>query len=116
MSGSVDQDRQLKQLSISSQSSGDSATLAYMASDQDSDHDHDRRPPSPPRVSSSASPPANNRPLERPNAPHRASTVGSPRDLDQKRAKSDDHPHARSEDLNHTTYQNGNDLQHSGQL
>ncbi|KAL7280774.1 hypothetical protein ACG7TL_005718 [Trametes sanguinea] len=107
MSGPVDYDRQHKQLSsVSSQSSNDSATLAYMASDPDSDHDRDppngARPPSP-RTDSHSS--------DRTHVPTRASTLGSPHDLDQQRKpRADDHPHARSEDLNHTTTWSRSDL------
>lgn len=114
MSGPVEHDRQHKPLaSVSSQSSNDSATLAYMASDPDSDHDHDLPRPS---FSNGAHPPSprlDSHGSDRAHLPTRASTVGTPHDLDQRKPKADDHPHARSEDLNHSTNWSRNDLQAS---
>lgn len=107
-------DHQNKQLSISSQSSNDSSNLAYIAFDQDLDHDHDplrstlpngSHPPS--RAESHAS----DRSL-----PVRANTLGTPHDLDQRKPRADDHPHARSEDLNHSSSWNSSDPQSADRL
>lgn len=88
------------------------SALAYMS--EDPDVYHDPHPSSLPRNGPMSAPPSNgNHVLERPSFPTRASTVSSPHDLDQKRPKPSDHPHARSEDLNHTTYISTNDVYHS---
>lgn len=79
------------------------SALAYMSEDLDGYHD-DPRSSSVPKNGPMSAPPANgNHTLERPHFPTRASTMSSPHDLDHKKPKSVDHPHARSEDLNHTT-------------
>ena len=96
-------DHQKQQLSISSQSSNDSATLAYMASDQDSDHDLDPPRSAAPNGVHSSSPRTESQPQDRAHLPTRASTLGSTLDLDQRRARADEYPHARSEDLNHSS-------------
>ncbi|KAI0741918.1 hypothetical protein C8Q80DRAFT_165062 [Daedaleopsis nitida] len=105
-------DYQNKQLSVSPPSPNDS-TLAYMAmaSDHESDHDHDLPRsallngvhPSSPRVESHAS--------DRTLLPIRAATLDSPHDLDQRKPRTDEYPHARSEDLNHSSSWNSADPQ-----
>ncbi|KAI0328665.1 RhoGAP-domain-containing protein [Cubamyces sp. BRFM 1775] len=84
-----------------------------MASDPDSDHDHDLLPPS---LSNGAHPPSprtDSHASDRTHVPTRASTVSSPHDLDQRKPRADDQPHARSEDLNHTSSWARSDLQNS---
>lgn len=115
MDDSVDQGRQ--QRAGDSQSSGDSSVLAYMASDPDPHSVDENRPFSPPNdlsTTQSSSINASQFP-ERTNIPTRASTVSSPHDHDQRKARSDEPPHARSEDLNHTTVRNMDDLHISDQ-
>jgi hypothetical protein len=76
------------------------SALAYMS--QDPDGYHDIQPSSVPRNGPMSAPLSNgNHVPERPNFPTRASTVSSPHGLDHKKPTSADHPHARSEDLNH---------------
>ena len=93
-------DHQTKQ-SISSESSNDPATLAYMAADF-SDRDHDPPRPVLPNGSYLSSTRSEYAPSDRSPHPTRASTLGSPYDLDQRPPRMDDRPHARSEDLNHS--------------
>ena len=104
-------DHQNKQ-SISSQSSNDSATLAYMSADRDTDHDYD----APRSALLNGSHPSFTRPhflsSDRGAIPTRANTLDSPHDLDQRPHRPlDDRPHARSEDLNHTSHWVSNDPQ-----
>ena len=105
-------DHQKQQNSISSQSSsGDSATLAYMAMasdqdvDRDLDHPHTAQPNGAPSSSSRPEP----HPSDRTPVPVRAATLGTPHDLDQRPLRVDDRPHARSEDLNHSSSWAAND-------
>ncbi|KAI0641959.1 RhoGAP-domain-containing protein [Trametes meyenii] len=83
-----------------------------MASDPDSDHDHDLPKPSYPNGAHPASLRADSHASDRTYVPTRASTVSSPHDLDQKKPRADDHPHARSEDLNHSSSWARSDQQH----
>ena len=85
------------------------SALAYMSEDTDGYHD--------PQLSTSSrngpmsAPPSNGNHIpDRPSFPARASTVSSPHDLDHRKPKSTDYPHARSEDLNHTNPSNSNDI------
>ena len=85
--------------SLDSQSSNDSATLAYTAFD--SDHDHPRS------ALLNGTHPSSTRPeflgTDRSALPTRAATLDSPHDRDQRPPRMDDRPHARSEDLNHSS-------------
>ena len=98
-------DHQKQQLSISSQSSNDSATLAYMAMASDPDSDHDLDPPRTAQANGfpSSSPRSEYPASDRNPVPARAATLGTPHDLDQRQPRTDDRPHARSEDLNHSS-------------
>ena len=105
-------DHQKQQLSISSQSSsGDSATLAYMAMASDPDSDHDLDPPRTAQANGfpSSSPRSEYPASDRNPVPARAATLGTPHDLDQRQPRTDDRPHARSEDLNHSSSWASND-------
>ncbi|KAL6304596.1 hypothetical protein BKA93DRAFT_269479 [Sparassis latifolia] len=87
------------------------SALAYMASGDDANLHPDRNASSP-RLPPSPNPGAaasGSHPPERPPPPTRASTVSSSHNYDQRRQRPDDHPHARSEDLNHTTSRASND-------
>ncbi|KAI0693199.1 RhoGAP-domain-containing protein [Cerioporus squamosus] len=74
-----------------------------MASDQDSDHDHDPPRSAAPNGAHPSSPRTEPQSSDRAHLPTRASTLGSTHDLDQRKPRADDHPHARSEDLNHSS-------------
>ena len=115
MADSVDQGRQHRP--SDSQPSADTSVLAYMASDSDSRIIDEPRSQSPQNDSSlaQASSTSTIQFTERPNVPHRASTVSSPYDHDQRKPRTDEPPHARSEDLNHTTVRNMDDLHISDQ-
>ena len=84
------------------------SALAYMS--EDADNYHEPQLSTSPRNGPMSAPPSNGNHIpERPTFPTRASTVSSPHDLDHRKPKSVDHPHARSEDLNHTNPGNGSD-------
>ncbi|GJE90959.1 RhoGAP-domain-containing protein [Phanerochaete sordida] len=107
MTNPMDQGRQ-EMYSVGSPP-GQSA-LAYMSEELDGYRDHPQ-PSSIPKNGPMSAPPVNgNHILERPHFPTRASTVSSPHDLEHKKPKSADPPHARSEDLNHSTAGSSNDL------
>ncbi|KAI0954059.1 hypothetical protein AcW1_006672 [Taiwanofungus camphoratus] len=110
MNGSADQGRQHKQVSVDSLSSGDPSALAYMAPDSDSFQAREQPPTSPRNGTLPSSATSSSYPQERANLPHRASTVSTPHNLDQRKPKGDDHPHTRSEDLNHYSSRNMSDL------
>ncbi len=105
MSSSADQARQQK---LSGSPPAQSA-LAYMAEDQDAR----LHPPmsTSPRNGPMSAPvgPSPHLP-DRPNFPTRASTVSSPHDLESRKLKSFDQHHAHSEDLNHGSFNQNNDL------
>ncbi|EMD39064.1 hypothetical protein CERSUDRAFT_112758 [Gelatoporia subvermispora B] len=103
MSGPTDQGRQRSPRPDEPRPSGDHSALAYMASDSESTYTSDLV--SSPTRDDHPLPPAGStsNQNERPRYPHRASTVSSPLDLDQRRHKGDDYHHARSEDLNHSS-------------
>lgn len=86
------------------------SALAYM--NEDSDNYHTRPDVSSlPRNGPLSAPPGNPSLLpERPNFPTRASTVSSPHDLDHRKSKPVDYPHARSEDLNHGVFNGPHDV------
>lgn len=107
MSNSADQVRQKK---LSSSPPSQSA-LAYMTEDVDG-HRLQSQIPKSPRSGPMSAPSGHSGYLpDRPNFPTRASTVGSPHDLDPKKPKTFDLHHARSEDLNHGNSSWGNDLE-----
>ncbi|KZT10069.1 RhoGAP-domain-containing protein [Laetiporus sulphureus 93-53] len=108
MSGPADQGRQFQG---GSQPSGDPAAPAYMDLDSESyeqlaaSQNNSGLPPSP--LSRSHSPDR--------SKPHRASTVSSPHNQDQRRPRGDDHLHAHSEDLNHYSSRTPDDVAASDQ-
>ncbi|KAI0091702.1 hypothetical protein BDY19DRAFT_931829 [Irpex rosettiformis] len=105
MSSSGDQARQQRLLGSSTSQSA----LAYMVEDTDAHHS----PPmsTSPRNGPMSAPigPSSHLP-ERPNFPTRASTVSSPHDLESRKLKSFDLHHAHSEDLNHGSISQNNNL------
>ncbi|KAH9924759.1 uncharacterized protein B0H18DRAFT_1011057 [Fomitopsis serialis] len=98
MSSYSSQGRHMQQLA-------DPSALAYMASDFPPPQPREQSPASSPRNGSFlTSPTSSSQPPERARMPHRASTVSTPYHSDQQRKSSrDDYPHARSEDLNHSS-------------
>lgn len=85
------------------------SALAYMTEDVDGYHDPQLS--TSPRNGPMSAPPSNGNHIpDRPTFPTRASTVSSPHDLDHRKPKLVDHPHARSEDLNHASPSNSNEM------
>ncbi|KAH9945713.1 RhoGAP-domain-containing protein [Amylocystis lapponica] len=116
MSTPVDQGRQLQQLSVSPSSQKElHSALAYMAPDSDANFNRELLTSSPQSASSLSPLSQPVHPSDRANLPTRAATYSSPHNPDQRKANGDDHPHARSEDMNHTFTRNLNDLNASDQ-
>ncbi|TBU30656.1 RhoGAP-domain-containing protein [Dichomitus squalens] len=80
-----------------------------IASDPDSDHDLDPPPTAHANGFSSSSPRPEHYASDRTPVPVKAATLGTPYDLDQRQPRTDDRPHARSEDLNHSSSWASND-------
>ncbi|CCM02430.1 uncharacterized protein FIBRA_04529 [Fibroporia radiculosa] len=110
MSNFADHAPQSKQISGDSHSPTDPSTPAYMASDLDLTKSREPISTSPRNGIFPISQSSSSHLSERVNLPHRSSTLSSPHSIDQRRPKSDDPPHARSEDLNHSMVRVHNDL------